>query len=165
MNTIGRFILRFLLVPLGAMVAISVGAAVLAIANWQAYVALANADPDLQENYFLALFFAGPALLALLSYSAVWMVMLAAIGVLIAETFAFRSWIYHAANGGLSAWIGWWLVRNMGNEARFLGNPTIIVAAGLAAGFAYWLIAGWSAGFWKPVFHSPPVSADGVAQV
>jgi hypothetical protein len=23
---------------------------------------------------------------------------------------------------------------------------------GLAAGVAYWLVAGWSAGFWKPVF-------------
>ena len=28
-----------------------------------------------------------------------------------------------------------------------------ITAAGLAGGFAYWLIAGWSAGFWKPVFR------------
>jgi len=30
------------------------------------------------------------------------------------------------------------------------GNQ-ILVAAGIAAGFAYWLIAGWTAGFWKPV--------------
>jgi hypothetical protein len=28
-----------------------------------------------------------------------------------------------------------------------------IIAAGLAAGFAYWAIAGWNAGFWKPVFR------------
>jgi len=26
-------------------------------------------------------------------------------------------------------------------------------AAGLAGGFAYWAVAGWSAGFWKPVFR------------
>ena len=24
--------------------------------------------------------------------------------------------------------------------------------AGIAAGFAYWAVAGWSAGFWRPVF-------------
>jgi hypothetical protein len=30
-----------------------------------------------------------------------------------------------------------------------------VTAAGLAGGFAYWLIAGWSAGFWKPVFRRP----------
>ena len=29
-------------------------------------------------------------------------------------------------------------------------------AAGVVAGFAYWLVAGWSAGFWKPVFAPPP---------
>lgn len=161
---LGRFILRFLLVPLGAMVAITVGTMVLAVANWHAYLALATADPELQENYFAALFFAGPALLALLSYSAVWMLILAIIGVLIAETFALRSWMFHAANGGLSAWIGWSLVRNMGDEYRFLGNPMAIVAAGLAAGLAYWLIAGWSAGFWKPVFRHEPTSAPGPAQ-
>jgi hypothetical protein len=30
-----------------------------------------------------------------------------------------------------------------------------VVAAGVAAGFAYWAVAGWSAGFWKPVFRRP----------
>ena len=31
--------------------------------------------------------------------------------------------------------------------------------AGLAAGFAYWAIAGWNAGFWKPVFRRPEAPA------
>jgi hypothetical protein len=30
-----------------------------------------------------------------------------------------------------------------------------VIAAGLAGGLAYWAIAGFSAGFWKPVFHRP----------
>ena len=42
-----------------------------------------------------------------------------------------------------------------------LNGPMAVIAAGLAAGFAYWLVAGWSAGFWKPVFRgaepAPPL--------
>jgi len=30
-----------------------------------------------------------------------------------------------------------------------------VFGAGLAGGFAYWAVAGWSAGFWKPVFTRP----------
>jgi hypothetical protein len=76
--------------------------------------------------------------------------------VLIAEAFAIRSWIYHAVNGGLSAWIGWSLMRDTQAQYRFLTEPRILVAAGLAGGLAYWLVAGWTAGFWKPVFRASP---------
>jgi len=34
-----------------------------------------------------------------------------------------------------------------------------VLAAGLAAGLAYWLIAGSSAGFWKPLFRRPAGAA------
>jgi hypothetical protein len=34
-------------------------------------------------------------------------------------------------------------------------EPLIAIGAGIVAGFAYWAVAGWSAGFWKPVFRSP----------
>ena len=37
-------------------------------------------------------------------------------------------------------------------------EPLIAIGAGIAAGFAYWLVAGWSAGFWKPVFAPPPAN-------
>ena len=33
------------------------------------------------------------------------MLLPATLGALIAEAFAIRSWMYHAANGGLSAWV------------------------------------------------------------
>jgi hypothetical protein len=75
--------------------------------------------------------------------------------VFIAETFAIRSWMFHVGNGALSASLGWTLTRDLRDEHHFLGNPTILVAAGIAAGFAYWLIAGWTAGFWKAVGASP----------
>ena len=41
-------------------------------------------------------------------------------------------------------------------QYRFLTEPRIMVAAGLAGGLAYWLVAGWTAGFWKPVFAPEP---------
>jgi hypothetical protein len=46
-------------------------------------------------------------------------------------------------------------------QYEFYDDPKIVVAAGIAAGFAYWAVAGWSAGFWKPVFRRPvvPVAA------
>ena len=34
-------------------------------------------------------------------------------------------------------------------------EPLIAIGAGIVAGFAYWAVAGWSAGFWKPVFTQP----------
>jgi hypothetical protein len=34
-----------------------------------------------------------------------------------------------------------------------LNEPRYVIAAGLAGGFAYWAVAGWNAGFWKPVFR------------
>ena len=81
----------------------------------------------------------------------------AAVGELIAEAFAIRSWIYHALNGGLSAAIGWALVQDDTRQPyRFLTEPKAMVAAGLAGGLAYWLVAGWTAGFWKPVFRRQP---------
>jgi len=153
---IGRFILRFLLVPLGACFAMCAAMLMLIFSYWNAFLAVAHADPELQQNYFMALFFAGPELMLILAYSASMMMLPAAIGVIVAETFAIRSWIYHALNGGLAAWIGWYAISNMREEYQFLTNPTVVIAAGIAAGFAYWLVAGWSAGFWKPVFAPPP---------
>jgi hypothetical protein len=39
----------------------------------------------------------------------------------------------------------------MQDEYRFLTEPKILIAAGLLGGLVYWIIAGWTAGFWKPV--------------
>jgi hypothetical protein len=71
---------------------------------------------------------------------------------LISETFAIRSFIFHALNGALSAWIGWHLFGSIDNSPVPLHDPLPVVAAGLAGGLAYWAVAGWSAGFWQPVF-------------
>jgi len=151
MDTLIRLLLRFILVPLGGAAALTAGMAVIVIAHHKALVALLDAGPQAQEHYFIALMFGGPLLALLLSIWAFHMFVPAMIGVLISEALAIRSWIYHAANGGISAWIGWALTQDIQDEYRFLTEPKILIAAGLVGGLAYWIVSGWTAGFWKPV--------------
>jgi hypothetical protein len=151
MDSILRLILRLLVVPLGAIVAICVGTLVVVVAHWGALDTLARADAAAQEEWFFALVVVGPVLAMLFSVMAFYALLIAAIGVLAAEFFAVRSWIYHALNGGLAAGIGWMLMADMRAEYADFADPKILIAAGLAGGLAYWLVAGWSAGFWKPV--------------
>jgi hypothetical protein len=148
---IGRLLLRLVLVPLGAAMAFAAAGALIAIAQWNAFHAVLAADPQAQQDYFFALMVAGPLLASLMSTWAHYTFTPALAGVLIAETFAIRSWMFHVGNGALSALLGWTLTRDLRDEHHFFANPTILVAAGIAAGFAYWLTAGWTAGFWKPV--------------
>ena len=152
-----RFLLRLILVPFGWSVAAFVMLVTIIISNWSGLAAVAAAPPDQQQNYFMLLFFFFPILLIVLAYAAMWMMVPSAIGIVISEGLAIRSWIYHAANGGLSAWIAWSMIGDVRAEYQFLTDPKVIVAAGLAAGLSYWLIAGWSAGFWKPVFAPAPL--------
>ncbi len=151
MDTLIRLLLRFILVPLGGAAAIAAGMAVIIIAHHKSLVALVEADPQAQEVYFFALMFGGPLLALLLSIWAFYMVVPAMIGVLISEALAIRSWTYHAANGAVSAWIGWALIHDIQDEYRFLTEPSILIAAGLLGGLVYWIVSGWTAGFWKPV--------------
>jgi hypothetical protein len=151
MDVLTRFLLRFILVPLGATVALAAAMAFIVIAHRNALLTLFDADPQAQQDYFIALAFGGPLLALLLSIWAFYVLVPAAIGVLISEAFAIRSWIFHAANGALSAWLGWALTQDIRDEYRFLAEPGILVAAGLVAGLAHWLVAGWTAGFWKPI--------------
>src|ERR1700728_2792631 len=98
---LARFVLRLILVPLGAACAVAMAMAIIVIAHWQAVQVLIEADPQAQQDYFLAFMESGPVLAMLLSVLAVDMFVPAAVGVLISETLAIRSWIFHAANGGL----------------------------------------------------------------
>ena len=82
----------------------------------------------------------------------------ASIGILISEACAVRSWMFHAGNGAVSAWLGWSLFGYVDDSRIPLNQPLAVIAAGLAGGFAYWAIARWSAGFWKPVFRAGAAS-------
>jgi len=159
MESVFRLILRLFLVPLGGVVAFTVAMILLVVAHLHEFAALADARPDEQGYWLLAFVLAGPVLAFLLSLAVALTLLAAAVGVLISEAFSIRSWIYHAANGGLAAWIGWSLMQDTQNDYRFLAEPRILVAAGLAGGLAYWVVAGSTAGFWKPVFRSGPQQA------
>ncbi len=154
MDRLGRLLLRFLLVPLGYVVAVIVGTLVIVLGSWK--LGQVAAEPDAQAFAVFGFVFAAPVLLVML-LSVMWLP--AAIGILISEAFAVRSWMFHAGNGAVSAWIGWNLFGYI-DEARIpLNEPLPVIAAGLAGGLAYWAIAGWSAGFWKPVLRGSAPAA------
>ena len=153
MDSLARLLLRVVLVPLGYFVAVIIGTLVIVFGSWK--LGVAASDPDHQPFAVFGFVFAAPVLLVML-LSMMWLP--AAIGVLISETFAIRSWMFHAGNGAVSAWIGWSLFGYIDDSRIPLNEPLPVVAAGLAGGLTYWAIAGWSAGFWKPVFHPEPVA-------
>jgi hypothetical protein len=150
MDSVGRLLLRFVLVPLGYLVAVVAGTLVIVIASWQA------GGGGREDVVVFGFVFAAPVLLVML-LATLWLP--GAIGILIAEAFAIRSWMFHAANGAVTAWIGWQLFDDPGETLAPLNEPLAVIAAGLAGGFAYWAVAGWNAGFWKPVFRASPVPA------
>ena len=158
MDALGRLLLRFLLVPLGYVVAVVAGSLVILLGWWQLGHAAAEAD----EGYAVFGFvFTAPILLV--TISVMWLP--GAIGILIAEAFAVRSWIFHAGNGAVSAWIGWDRLGYVDASGMAFDEPLVVVAAGLAWGLVYWAIAGSSAGFWKPVLRTPEAAASPPPQI
>jgi hypothetical protein len=152
---IGRFLLRFILVPLGAGCAILAAVLFVVVANWNRFSAVVEANRG-GEEFVVALFLFGSWVMFVAAISAAAMMTPAALGAAIAEVFAIRFWIFHVANGGISAWVGLNTMVEMRRPADFYSEPVIVVGAGIVAGFVYWAVAGWSAGFWKPVFAQQP---------
>jgi hypothetical protein len=152
MDNVGRLLLRFVLVPLGYLSAVVAGTLVILLGSWKLGQFAVTSDPDAQAIGMFGFMFASPVLLVLL-LSVMWLP--ASIGVLISEAFAIRSWMFHALNGAVSAWIAWSMFGYIDDSRIPINQPVAIIAAGLAGGFAYWAIAGWSAGFWRPVFRAP----------
>ena len=152
MENLGRFLLRFILVPFGYLAAVIAGTLVIVFGSWKLGQPWTPPNPDEPPFAMLGALFAAPVLLVTL-LSMMWLP--ASIGILISEGFAIRSWMFHALNGAVTAWIGWSLFGYVDDSHVPLNDPLAVTAAGLAGGFAYWLIAGWSAGFFKPVFRRP----------
>jgi len=145
-SIVGRALVRLLLVPLGYFFAVLAGTLVIVIGAWK----LGRPPPGEESLALLAIALAAPFLLLHLLY-VMWLP--AAIGVLVAEAFAVRAWIYHAGNGAASAWVAWRLLGEP--EPIPLDQPATVIAAGLAGGLAYWLIAGRNAGLWPPPAVAP----------
>ena len=156
MDIVGRLILRFILVPLGYFAAVVAGTLVIVVGSWKLRPVAVTSDPDAQAVAVFGFVFVAPILLVML-LSVMWLP--GAIGILVSEAFAIRSWMFHAGNGAVAAWIGWSLFGYIDDSRIPLNQPLAVVAAGLAGGLAYWAIAGWSAGFWKPVFRAAEAAA------
>ena len=160
MDALLRLLLRFVLVPLGYLAAVIAGACVILLGSWRFAEMLVSQNADVFAAGMLGFALAGPVLFVML-FSA--MLLPGAVGILISEAFAIRSWIFHALNGAISAWIGWQMFAAFDQSGGPLNATQFVFGAGLAGGFAYWAVAGWSAGFWKPVFRQrtlPPPPVD-----
>ena len=147
---IGRLLMRLLLVPLGGCVAVCAAMLFVMVAHWNR-VAAVTADDDSGLTTFLVL-------VPMLAVGSGVMLLPAALGATIAEAFAIRSWMYHVANGALSAAVSLMSIGGFEKTYDLSDAPLIAIGAGIVAGFAYWAVAGWSAGFWKPVFAPPSVN-------
>ena len=130
MDSLGRLLLRLLLVPLGYVVAVVVATLVIVFGSWR--LGEAAAQPDTQAFAMFGLVFAAPVLLVML-LSLMWLP--AAIGILVSEAFAIRSFVFHAANGAVSALIGWNLFGYIDDSGVPLNEPLPVIAAGLAGGW------------------------------
>ena len=150
MDSFLRLLLRFILVPLGYFAAVTVGACVLVLGSWKTGTMMLSENPDTATAGFFAALIAGPVMFVVLA-SSMWLP--SSVGILISEAIAIRSWIFHALNGAISGWIGWQTFSSIDQSSTAMNDTTFIFGAGLAGGFAYWAVAGWSAGFWKPVFR------------
>jgi hypothetical protein len=147
--------MRFLLVPLGYLAAAIAGTLVVLVASWQLVDMAIGDHPDGPAFALFGFVVGGPILLI---FVLVFMLLPASIGILISEAFAIRSWIFHVLNGVVSAWLGWQLYGSVAARGIPFDQPLVVIAAGIAGGFAYWAVAGFSAGFYKPVFQreAPP---------
>lgn len=152
MDTVLRLLLRFIVVPLGYLAGVATGIVVLALSPSSSAAVIPSEDPYVALVQLFGALLAGPIMYFILTLT-MWLP--SSIGILISEVLAVRSWIFHALNGAISAWIGWQMFVPFSDVNASMNETTLVFAAGLAGGFAYWAVAGWSAGFWKPVFARP----------
>lgn len=161
MDNVIRLLLRVLLVPLGYLAAGLAATIVVLIAWWQFVDPSIGPSPDGPDFAVLGAIIGAPILLIVMLGSILPPI---SVGLLISEVLALRSWIFHVLNGIVSMWVGWQLFGADAGTGLPTEQPTVVIAAGVAAGFAYWVVAGFSAGFYKPVFRHeapPTVPATG----
>ena len=154
MAFVGRLIVRLIVVPIAAVLAIVAGVVVSFVANWNQLGSWVSGPPD-DPNIIGGLLLAA-AWASVVALSSAKMLLPGAIGILVSEVFVLRSWIFHVLNGAVSMWVGWWTIVKGGEQADLHDNPLIVLAVGLVAGFVYWAIAGWNAGLFTPAAAGPP---------
>ena len=160
MQNLIRLLMRFVLVPLGYFAAAVAATAVVLVAWWRFAEATIGPRPDAPDFAVLGVVIGGPILLVVML---VYILLPASIGILISGAFAIRSWIVHVLNGVVSTWLGWQFFGGDAGTGMPFDQPMVVIAAGIAGGFACWAVAGSSAGFYKPVFRgdAPPTQPPG----
>jgi hypothetical protein len=140
--------------PIAGMLAACAAAAVVFVANWNelstTFFNSAGDGGDIIAGLI------GLAMLLVGSATTVAMLLPGVIGIAIAEVLAIRSWIFHALNGAVSIWVGRTLMVAPEPPSEFQGQPAVLLAAGLAAGLVYWVIAGHGAGLAGPARRAEP---------
>ena len=105
-------------------------------------------------EYFLVLLFLGGAAGMV---TPVYVFAPSFIAILVAEMFSLRSVLYYALCGAFIGALAYFLtdvsarMQGTGTVAPITRELQYLTAAGIIAGFVYWLIAGRSAGKWKEV--------------
>jgi hypothetical protein len=81
--------------------------------------------------------------------------------ILAGEIFSKRDWLFYALAGGIVGTIAFGFLRGAARHeaATDLNLAFAMIASGMVGGIGYWLIAGRSAGSWRPA--AEPVAADG----
>ncbi|RUW53150.1 hypothetical protein EOA32_10410 [Mesorhizobium sp. M1A.F.Ca.ET.072.01.1.1] len=155
MAMVGYVLKRILMVLAGYLVAVLVGLVAL-VPIYAALSSLPNAP-----SYFELMQFTPVAVLVVPPLGMfVYFLTIVATGMptlifaLIAEVFSLRSFWLHMLSGGVVATAGFMLLsRDAPHDPERWADLGIIVAAGLVAGFVYWLIAGRDAGFRRPLIE------------
>src|SRR5258706_10792216 len=130
-----RFVLRLFIVPLGLAGAVMAATVVAGIGNWTKFSDRVAADVDGAPAFVLAALFVIGVRSAAMSL----VLLPGLVGVVVSEALALRNIIVHALNGALSTWVGW---TTLGADQNYIlfDDPKIVLAAGIAAGFAYWVV-------------------------
>ena len=156
-----RLLGRLILIACGLFLASLAAALTAATGLRRAYsVAIATGEPlgDFLGNWVLSVMVSAMAI----SYFSL---TLAAIAIIVAESFALRSWLYYAAAGALMGVLAVVTVETAHGPAaspRMADIEALIfIAAGLAGGLTYWLIAGRGAGaLTLGLFRAPGKTGD-----
>jgi len=146
-------LLRVLLVPLGYAAGLVAGLIVLAAGAWRWGGELLTRGNEEAVVSVVGALMAAPFALAVGAFA---VTVAALVGILLAEAFTLRSWLYHALVGAVAALVGrWFLLAPQATAGPGPVRPELVVAAGLAGGLVYWLIAGRTSGR-RPNDPAPP---------
>ncbi|PBC04754.1 hypothetical protein [Mesorhizobium sp. WSM3860] len=155
MAMVGYVLKRVLMVLAGYLVAVLVGLVAL-VAIYVVLSSLPNAPSYFELMQFtpVAVLVVPPLGMFVYFLTIVVTGMQTLVFALIAEFFSLRSFWLHVLFGGVAAAAGFMLLwPDAPDDPERWADLGIIVAAGLVAGFVYWLIAGRDAGFRRPLIE------------